>query len=284
MTESRMRILVPLDGSPEAENILPALASLLRAQNARITLFGVAPTEDSLRFLEVYLDRLRKSLLLENVPSEILAEWGDPAEEILRAGKAARFDLIAMATHGRSGLHRELVGSVAESVLRKSEIPVLAFRPGSRLGDWKRIVVGLDGSAAAEAVLTDATELARAMGATLHLVQAKSLRPLLRLQPGKPFPVPEEDPKPYLEALAGAVTLNGVPAIAEAREGEAADEIVAVARETGAGLICLTTHGRTGLARHLLGSVAESVLRTAPCPVLLRRVASIPAGAGSGRA
>jgi len=70
--------------------------------------------------------------------------------------------------------------------------------------------------------------------------------------------------------------------LATVRVGDAADEILALARETDAGLICLTTHGRTGLARELLGSVAESVLRGAPCPVLLRRAvaSAVPAVRG----
>jgi nucleotide-binding universal stress UspA family protein len=277
MSETRLRILVPLDGSPEAESVLPALMPLFRTQNVQVTLLGVAPREDSSSSLEVYLSRLRTSLLLDAVPSDTRVEWGDPADEILRAGNAPAFDLIAMATHGRTGLHRDLVGSVAERVLRQSRIPILAFRPGSKIGDWRRMVVALDGSEVAESVLKDAAELARTLGATLHLVRVKSGIPTLTYNPSLAFPIPEEDPQPYLDGIANALAGKGFLALPEARKGEAADEIIAVARETGAGLICLTTHGRTGLSRKLLGSVAESVLRNAPCPVLLRRAVAAPA-------
>lgn len=277
MTAPRLRMLVPLDGSPEAESVLPALMPLLRTKHVRLMLLGVAPQEDSSSALDLYVTRLRTSLLLDEVPSESRIEWGDPAEEILRAGDAAHVDLIAMATHGRTGLRRELVGSVAEQVIRRSKIPILTFRPGARIGDWKRLIVALDGSAAAESVLGDATDLARTFGATVHLVRVKSLLPLLVTRPELPFPVPEENPQPYLEGIAAGLADKGILALAEPREGEAADEILAAARESGAGLICLTTHSRTGLSRHLLGSVAESVLRNAPCPVLLRRVVSAPA-------
>lgn len=277
MTESRLRMLVPLDGSPEAESVLPALMPLFRAKQVRLTLLGIAPRESSSPALELYLTRLRTSLLLNEIGSESRVEWGDPAEEILRAGTVAHFDLIAMATHGRSGLRRELVGSIAEEVLRRSTIPVLALSEGARIGDWKRMVVGLDGSAAAESVLVDAAEFARSLGATVHLVRVKSLMPLLVTRPDLAFPIPEEDPQPYLEKLAGDLAAKGILAIAEPREGDAAEEILAVARESGAGLICLATHGRSGLSRRLLGSVAESVLRQAPCPLLLRRIVAAPA-------
>ncbi len=277
MSENRLRMLVPLDGTSEAESVLPALLPLFRSQKVRLTLFGVQGPGEPLSSLEVYLGRLRTTLLLDGVTSETRMASGEPSEEILRAGKPAEFDLIAMATHGRAGLQRDLMGSLTEQVLRGSTIPVLAFRPGTKVGDWKRMVVALDGSATAEAVLTDAAELAKSMGATLHLVRVKSLVPQLVTNPGLPFPIPEPDPQPYLDGFAGTLAATGILTLAQAREGEAAQEIVAVARETGAGLICLTTHGRTGLSRSLLGSVAETVLRTAPCPVLLRRSIPTPA-------
>jgi nucleotide-binding universal stress UspA family protein len=279
MNQTQVRLLVPLDGTLESESVLPALMPLFRTKRVRLTLLGVGTGGESSEAMRVYLDRLRTSMLLNEVPSETKVEWGDPEAEILKAAKPSAFDLIAMTTHGRTGLRRELVGSVAEMVLRHAEIPVLAFRPGAKVGDWKRMVAALDGSAAAESVLGDARELARAMGATLHLVRVKGPKPRLTLHPGDAFPVPEEDPEPYMDAAMSALAATGVLALASVRVGDAADEILALARETNAGLICLTTHGRTGLARQLLGSVAESVLRGADCPVLLRRAVASPAPA-----
>jgi nucleotide-binding universal stress UspA family protein len=277
MSENRIRVLVPLDGSPESESVLPALLPLFRTRSVRLTLLGIARGPESVEAVELYLGRLRTSLLLDQVISECRVEWGDPADEILRAGKPAMFDLIAMTTHARTGLRRELVGSIAETVLRNSEIPILAFRPGAKIGDWKRMVVGLDGSSAAERVLGDAANLARATGATIHLLAVKSPKPRLTIHPGDAFPVPEEDPQPCVDGAADVLAAQGILTLANVRVGDAADEILAFARETGAGLICLTTHGRTGLARNLLGSVAESVLRAAPCPVLIRRAVFSPA-------
>jgi nucleotide-binding universal stress UspA family protein len=283
MTEGRLRLLVPLDGSPEAEAVLPALMPLFRTRKVRLTLLGVGAGEASSESMELYLTRLWTSLALDGIPAKTQAEWGDPADEILRMAKPEQFDLIAMATHGRAGLRRELVGSVAETVLRQSEVPVLIFREGAKIGDWKRMVVALDGSETAEDVLGDAAELARTMNSTLHLVRVKRPWPRLAYHPENAFPVPEEDPQPYLEGMADGMATKGIMALADVREGETADEILSLAKETNAGLLCLTTHGRSGLSRSLLGSVAESVLRNAPCPVLLRRAVAARAPHAASR-
>lgn len=273
MTEPRLRMLVPLDGSPESESVLPALMPLFRTEKVKLTLLGVVAENGSPHDLDAYLTRLRTSLLLDGVPSESRIERGDPADEILWIAQTLRFDLVAMATHGRTGLRRALTGSVTEKVLRHSAIPVLTCRPGSKIGDWKRIVVALDGSPAAEAILTDATHLARTMQATMLLTRVK-VSPPSPTYPPVPYFLPEEDPLPYLQETADRVGASGLLALPEPREGDPAAQIVRCARETGAGLICLTTHGRTGLSRLFMGSIAESVLRTAPCPVLLRRTVS----------
>ena len=86
-----------------------------------------------------------------------------------------------------------------------------------------------------------------------------------------PVTIPAEDPMPYLRKVANRLVAHGVHAHPLTCEGAAHDAILRQAEETGASLLCMTTHGRTGLARLFLGSVAEGVLRKAPCPVLLRR-------------
>ena len=88
-----------------------------------------------------------------------------------------------------------------------------------------------------------------------------------------------EDPQPYLEGVCGRLARQGILAVPAAREGFAGQEIVRLAREIGAGLIGMATEGKSGFPRLLAGSVAEEVLRSAPCPVLLRRWAPVEAGA-----
>lgn len=274
MTDNRLRMLVPLDGSPEAETVLPALMPLFRKAKVRLTLFGVVPGKESAGSVETYFHRLRTSLLLDGVPSESKVEWGDPAGEILWIAKPNHFDLIAMTTHGRTGLRRVAAGSVTETVVRRAEMPVIACRPGAKVGEWNRILVPLDGSPEAEAILPDAARLARTTGATLHLIRVKSLLPFLATHHGIPLQLPEVDPRPYLDRVVNRLALEGILTLSDIRAGDEAEEIVACARETGADLVCLATHGRSGVTRQVLGSVAEGVLRTAPCPVLMRRIAA----------
>src|SRR6185503_13619429 len=113
----------------------------------------------------------RRSLQENGVPARVVIIPGKPAEEILRQAESGHFDLIAMATHGRSGLDRVLMGSVAEEVVRLSPVPTLLCKSATRMGQWDRIVVALDGLPGAEEVLEDAVRLARTMNATIHLLQ-----------------------------------------------------------------------------------------------------------------
>lgn len=279
MIEPKLRMLVPLDGSAESETILPALLPLFRRRKVRLTLLTVIPADAPAEPMETYLGRLRTSLLLDGVASESRVERGEPADEILWMAKPNRFDLIAMTTHGRTGLRRALTGSVTEQVLRHAEIPVMTCRPGTRVGDWTNLLVALDGSAAAELILPQAAALAHTAGASLRLIRVTHPVTVLMPVQGMPLQLPEPDPAPYLEGIVNRMSMDGLLALPEVRSGDVAGQITGCAGETGASLICLTTHGRTGLPRLFLGSVAERVLRTAPCPVLLTRGAAAAARA-----
>ncbi|OGL58702.1 MAG: hypothetical protein A3J27_15600 [Candidatus Tectomicrobia bacterium RIFCSPLOWO2_12_FULL_69_37] len=135
------KILVPLDGSPLAEGILPQVGEMARVHGARIHLLrvgfalvfpGADPAEAQLETIveaEGYIEGIRKRLEAEGIPAEASVRYGFPAEEILTHARRNGVDLIAMATHGRTGPARWVLGSVAEQVLRKAEVPVLLFRP-----------------------------------------------------------------------------------------------------------------------------------------------------------
>lgn len=152
---------------------------------------------------------------------------------------------------------------------------------------YSRILVALDGSDLAEQVLPHAVALAQKFGATLTLLHALDL-PGLLLTPvgapaGVPVAVPVTNPEPifeaereavagYLDAVAERLRPEGVVVECEAPEGSPVEAILARARQLPADLIAMTTHGRGGLGRLVYGSVADAVLRRAPCPVLLVRV------------
>ncbi len=278
-----LRILVPLDGSTEAESALPLSAPLFRARPARLTLFRVTAPEEALPEARAYLERVRDALRSHGVAADLRIEWGSPAEEILWLAKTGGFDLVAMTTHGRRGVRRLFGGSVAEEVVRHAEIPVLLNRPGQPAPPWTRFVVPLDGSTLGERILPDALRLAKLSGAELHLLEAV-LPPVMAGGDGGVMRyLPPADPTPYLRGLCEKAALQGVAALPVAREGLAIQEILRYLGESKAGMVCMTTHGRSGLARAAFGSVAEQVLRRAPCPVLLRRVLAIESPADVAR-
>jgi len=137
------KILVPLDGSSLAEAILPQVIELARALGAELLLLRVAiahvfpgadPTEEEVRVVheaEEYLQTLRSKLAGKGVPIGTAVRYGKPPPEIISHIADNKVDLVAMSTHGRSGLSRLVMGSVAEEVVRNARVPVLLWRaPG----------------------------------------------------------------------------------------------------------------------------------------------------------
>jgi nucleotide-binding universal stress UspA family protein len=256
-----------------------AIHPLVRSRNVEVTLLHVADSPDRTEEeAEHRLDFHRKSLLSDGVRARVRIVSGKPAEEILRQAAIGEFDLIAMTTHGRSGMDRVTLGSVAEEVVRSSPIPTLLCRNRTRIGGWERIVVALDGTPGSEEILSDAVRVARSLGSTLHLIQVGL--GLLRSDSyrGVRSHTAADDPTAYLDETAARLLAEGIPVIPEHREGMAAVEIPILAHQLEAGLICMATEGRPDLVPGLNRSVAAEVIHTAPCPVYVRRMS---AGAGT---
>jgi nucleotide-binding universal stress UspA family protein len=198
--------------------------------------------------------------------------------------------LVVMATHGRSGVARALLGSVAEAVVRDVAVPVLLVKPapGAAPDDelappFRRVVVPLDGDAPAEAALDAALAIAPASDATYVLVR------VIPAAGGAPHHEPSIDGAPpeaarleadrvraaeYLDGIARGMRARGVQVETETIAApRAADGILACAAERNADLIALATRAPRGAARVLIGSVGDDVLRGARCAVLLARVA-----------
>lgn len=278
MTEFFQRILVPSDGSVDADSAFPALMPIVRAYAPEIAVLHVFEDPEAPFSLPERIAKTCATLRATDINVHLDLREGDPAEEILRTARDKRMDLIAIATHGRGGLSRMIVGSVTEQVLRESDIPVLVTRPSLTIRTWKRIVVALDGSERGEAILPEALRLARKLGASVDLLRVA--QPIMAAAAGEvPVVLPPEDPLPYLKQIIQTREFDGIDVRAVAREGGAAEQILAYLKESGASLLCMTTHGRSGLARLLMGSVAEQVLRHSTCPVLLRRTVEETAAA-----
>ena len=302
-------IMVPLDGSPLAETALPAAVALAHATGRSLLLLGVAVPPARLGGLgwppaalitpvpwwpleladyEGYLAGVAARLQPRGLPVEILLRQGDPATEILaEVADNPALHTIAMATHGRSGVARTVLGSVAERVLQAAAVPVLLVRGGSPPAAatppaYQRILVPLDGSPFAAQALDTATDLAGRTGATLLLLAV--------LPPLQTLSFAEAGLRPYWSeaariAAADSATLaltttavrlesQGLAVRTLLRHGSPAAEIVRCATDEAADLIVLATHGRSGLPRLWLGSVALGVVRSATQPVLTMRAPS----------
>jgi nucleotide-binding universal stress UspA family protein len=268
----KTKILVPLDGSPIGESILLSIYPLIASRQVETTLFHAAESSPSIENVENRLREHQKMLEARGISTQIRIVSGAPAAEILRQAQIGEFDLIAMATHGRKGMDRVLMGSVAEEVVRSSPLPTLLCKPGGRIGGWDRIIVALDGTPGAEEVLEDVARMARAFGSTVHLLQVGLGLLMSDGYRGVSFEFHANDPEAYLEAVTDRLRAQGITAIPERRRGMPGVEIASLAGLLDAGLICMTTEGRPEELPGLDRSVAAEVIRSAPCPVYVRRM------------
>jgi nucleotide-binding universal stress UspA family protein len=215
-----------------------------------------------------------------------LVRDGVASDEILDTAREVRADLIALGTHGRTGLRRLLAGSVAEDVLRRAPCPVLVLRSGDEAPPVARevrtVLHATDGSEESRGALRVARELARDHGARLVLLHVGLP---VDATPGViPYPDEFKEESAMLDGLRAQLEgpdLKGTVEV-EVRRGDVPKEILRAAADASCDLIVVGTHGRTGLRRLLMGSVAEAVLRAADRPVLAVRVATpTPAPAGT---
>ena len=293
------RVLVPLDGTPESAIALEPACALARSSGAEIALLRVVPEAGSHAegpLAVGYLEWTAAELRDEGFDARAEVRRGDAAEQIVVA--VAEAELLVMATHGRAGLSRVLFGSVAERVVAHSPVPVLLCRPGgSRLTVIERLLVAVDGTDGDWAALGAALEMARATGARLSLLHM--VLPLQLYAPSAdPFggfsatPYVEREwdetarrgAQQYVEGLAEVARRGGVAAESRATTGPVVETIVDAAGRTAADLIVMSTHGRTGAARAIHGSVADAVMRAVDRGVLLVHATGATPSGGGGRA
>jgi nucleotide-binding universal stress UspA family protein len=293
-------MLIPLDGSKTAEAVLPYARFLAGALKlpvellAVIDVYGLAPLrherdesflrsiiEKIARETRDYLEDVARSL--SGITTSCFVEKGRPEEVIIEKAADHKETLIAMATHGRSGINRWLLGSVAEKVIRATTSPLLVVR-GDENGKteaevaFDSLLVPLDGSALAESVLPSAVALAKALNARVVLARAYEL-PMSTYAGGEDYytskydefkAMLKEEAGAYLEAKVNELKASGFERVYSVLlEGDAAERIIDVARKTSKNWIAMCTHGRSGVKRWVLGSVTEKVVRHSGDPVLI---------------
>src|SRR5262245_241677 len=298
------RMLIALDGSKLAENVLPYARTVAGALDLRIELLSVVDTMDFARTANAghlrdfnpiieaaaqaagkYLEGVARSFTAITVENCIV-EQGQAGQIIIEKATRDKETLIAMATRGRSGIHRWLLGSVAEKVLRGATNPLLLARGNDEgksdgAATLKSIVVPLDGSTLAESVLPRAMELAKKLKLAIVLTRAYQI-PLPATYAGAEAAyIPDQDALlnlmreeagAYLEEKVNELHQNGIEKVScILLVGSGADEIIELARNTPDNLIAMCTHGRSGVKRWALGSVTEKVVRHSGDPVLIVR-------------
>lgn len=300
------KVLVPVDGSNFAEHALPYALGVARRTGSTLHLAlvhvpteMVSPTyplvdamedrdaelrEHDAAYMEDLVERLEPSgvevrpALLNGRVASALADYVDDRQ----------IDLVVMTTHGRGGIQRAWLGSTADSLIRHCMIPILLVRPSEETREIgpesdrevHRVLAALDGSDTAETALRDAFELGITADASLILVHTLQ-PPVAAASPYLPHTIQlthdemearERHMKGYLERVAGEAWLGDRSTELRVQvDYHPAPAILEVAEEEDVDLITVGTHGRGGLRRLVLGSVADKVIRGTHRPVLVHR-------------
>ncbi len=292
-------ILVPVDGSKFGDAAVPVALSVARALKGRVELISVCESEPVAagwlvtskgleEWLEGYLvtlgDKIRE---VSSVPVASAVVTGSVAKVIEQHVANARPDLVVMSSHGRGALSRAWLGSVSDHVVRHVSVPVILVRPQDDIDvplangiQLRRILIPLDGSARSEVALGWARRLGTAFGASYTLVRV--------VPPAMPFASPylphavaetqevlargREEAERHLEQVAANLRRDGLAVTTEVLVGVPPGSGITRYAEGGEfDLLAIATHGRGGIPRMVLGSVADKVVRGSHTPVLIVR-------------
>lgn len=297
-------ILVPLDGTEFSKQALPTAMAIARRTGARVrlacvhaemtpveALLGMSPDAARYERERATLERLAAEMTAGGVPTDSSVLDGSAAQALADHADAVGAGLVVMTTHGRRPIARAFLGSVSEQLVRLLKVPTLLVRPAEldgvapRPSHTRNLLIALDGSPAAEAMLLTAAELGEAMGARLTLLRV--VEPVVTFHMYAPDGVtyPDSDQEAtdqlrrlsqeYLERLAEPLRRRGLAvATRVAVHPTPTEAILEEARDLGCDLIALESRGRTGLSRLLLGSVADAVARDGATPVLTHSAAT----------
>ena len=315
------RVLVPLDGSSAAENVLPYVRGLVGSLQLPVLLLHVidpeakavrkgqqtvrVPDTDAGRHAEDeylsqgeagsvadqatqrYLDAVAANFAGGPVGVETLVKRGPPAKVIVNEASIRPGTMIAMSTHGRTGIGRWLLGSVADRVLEVTDSPLLLVRatsadPTHTVAHFERVILPLDGSALAESALDIATWVATSLNVPLVITGVvrpvttyyavgqetdESLMTSMEAQESE-----EQELQEYLQGKVQQALANGVTDVSSSTpRGSPAAELIDLAQSHPHSIMVMSTHGRSGIGRWAMGSVTDRVVRHTGQPVLVLR-------------
>lgn len=294
------RILVPLDGSELAESILPLVGDVARRFQATLILFHVLEKDASAtihgqRHLAhqdeacEYLGGLAQKFIAEGIPVE--SEVHDnPASDVARSirehARELKGDLVALCAHGQGGLRDLVIGSIAQQVIQQEDIPVLFIRPepGGQppRGDWKKILVPLDGNEIHEAALPAAQAVAEKYSASIRLL---TVVPVAGTLPDREFAIgwllpgsttmaldfAADEAREYLERITGQLVRKKISASGIVKRGEAVARILETIEKEQIDLVVVATYGHRNIDAFWEESATPRVMAKSPVPVLFVR-------------
>ena len=277
-------ILVPLDQSPVAELGLAQAQTMARNYDGRINLLtvldvdappgelGATSRPPSQATATEYLTDVMEDLNAVGYRARMQVRAGPAAEEIGAVAKAGDVDLVVISTQGRSRLRRWVLSHVTMDVIHQTTPPLLVIRPTD---DWrstrtrfKKLLVALDGSATAEQILPHVHEIASKFNSEVTLLSAPE---------GSQSDDFVDKINTYLDRIAHLLRGKGVKSRTLVVETAPVQAILSVCKEEGTDLVMLVSHGVGGVERQeqvRLGSVVDSVMQEAPCPIFL--VSALP--------
>ena len=287
------RMIVPLDGSHLAEQVLPYVhvvgkglqcpITLVRVFDVPAMLEGVAGSTidrvaDELRAdAGRYLERVKNTLNDIGTEVSVVGKQGDAASVIIEEAEKGSTTIVMISSHGRSGVTRWAMGSVAEKVLQATNDPLLIIRDGTGEGtslsegykdfeDWKallnvsNIIIPLDGSSLSEQVIPHAVAFANSLGVPVTPVRVSN------------SPNDDADNSEYLKNVAKRIRDEGLQSSdGEVLNGNPATAIIQITETIPNSLVAMTTRGRSGIQRWVMGSVTDRVVRHSNAPALVIR-------------
>ncbi len=287
-------ILVPLDGSEFAEQALPAAEALCTAYEGRLTLLTVKQKESFLKSIhfsltfkgrrlsingerETYLQKIENSLEAKGIEVDHTIRTGEVAESINGLVKEIGVDMVVISSHGRSGVSRLLLGSVANQVLQQATCPIMVVHPiegvTPAVPKFKKLLVTLDGSEFAERVLpyVKASVIFESVVLLISVPQVPEaemygavVNEIRELREHA-----ETEAKEYLEGVSTNLQKAGVNTTVIVTGSRPAQTIVSIAQKEKVDVIMMATHGRGGMDSLVIGSVAERIVQNTSCPVFL---------------
>jgi|WetSurMetagenome_2_1015567.scaffolds.fasta_scaffold20273_4 nucleotide-binding universal stress UspA family protein len=279
------KIVIPLDGSEQAEFILPYIEKLAGTFNSGIDLLVVSANHDNtnIHLLQKYLADIASGLTGKGLKTSSTFLPGNPGEEIINFTNKNTEGLLALASYGGSGASHWPLGDLTAKIITRTNSPILLVPEKlhpihSKEPEFLRIVVPLDGSPLGAAALPYVKAVAGKSGSKLFLVDV--LTSVYKTYGAVKYAADFEkqlietlrnEAQEYFNTITPELEIDKIAFKSDIISGSPADSILRYAEENNADLIAISTHGRSGVKRFIMGSVTQQIIHSSDIPVLIIR-------------